>query len=94
MPGELNAADHLTKGKAWHETEKLVRKVGRGGTMAIADRTGNRRASRDQISAVVSRMASDGGGSGGAHNERSGFGHRLETVTEKKIDSVGLDGRL
>ena len=28
IPGEQNLADHLTKGKAWHQIEKLIRGVG------------------------------------------------------------------
>ena len=27
-PGEQNLADHLTKGKAWHQIETLIRGVG------------------------------------------------------------------
>ena len=37
IPGEQNLADHLTKGKAWHQIEMLIRGV--GGIMKVSGDT-------------------------------------------------------
>ena len=41
IPGEQNLADHLTKGKAWHQIETLIRGV--GGIMKMSGKGGDER---------------------------------------------------